>query len=61
MLRKAGIETEAEEAPEPVEEPTAAPTKPAVVPQSVISRRWRTRSWPPTSRPRGPPAPGPRR
>ena len=39
MLRKAGIETEAEEAPEPVEEPTAAPTKPAVVPQSVVSRQ----------------------
>jgi len=39
MLRKAGIEAEAEEAPEPVEEPTAAPAKPAVVPQSVISRQ----------------------
>ena len=38
MLRRAGIETEADEAP-PVEEPATAPAKPGVVPQSVISRQ----------------------
>ncbi|MDF2977581.1 MAG: helicase [Actinomycetospora sp.] len=38
MLRRAGIEAPAPE-PEPVEEAPAAPAKPAVVPQSVISRQ----------------------
>jgi hypothetical protein len=36
MLRKAGIESEPEEAPQPVEEPSAAPAKQGVVPQSVV-------------------------
>ncbi len=38
MLRRAGIETQAEEAP-PVEEPSAAPARPSVVPQSVVARQ----------------------
>jgi SNF2 family DNA or RNA helicase len=39
MLRRAGIESEPEETPQPVEEPSAAPAKQGVVPQSVISRQ----------------------
>ena len=38
MLRRAGIETPDEEPP-PAEEPAAAPARPGVVPQSVVSRQ----------------------